>query len=80
MRRNLVMVNISVPFPDDLWDKAEAAARQRGLTLDEFVRRCVSTTVDRAIDPFFTDRAAFDGDVPADLAEHHDRYLYGDDT
>ena len=76
------MVNLSVPFPEDLWDKAEAAARERGLALDEFVRRCVSTTVDknRANDPLFADRAVFSGDVPSDLAENHDQYLYGGDT
>ena len=76
------MVNISVPFPEDLRDKAEAAARQRGLTLDEFVRRCVSTTIDhgRMRDPLFTDKEAFAGKVPSDLSENHDRYLYGGDT
>lgn len=72
------MVNISVPFPEDLREKAEAAARERGVPLDEFVRRCVSATVnhDRASDPLFTDREVFTGDAPSDLAQNHDRYLY----
>ncbi len=76
------MVNISVPFPEDLWGKAEAAARERGLTLDEFVRRCVSKSIDqtRANDPLFADRAVFEGDTPADLAANHDQYLYESDT
>lgn len=74
------MVNISVPFPEDLRDKAEAAARQRGLSLDEFVRRCVSTSVDqiRVADPLFADKEAFDGDALSDLAENHDRYSFED--
>ena len=74
----MLMVNISVPFPDDLWDKVEAAARERGLPLDEFVRQCVSTTVDpsRVSDPLFADKRVFSGETPADLAENHDHYLY----
>jgi antitoxin component of RelBE/YafQ-DinJ toxin-antitoxin module len=76
------MVNVSVPFPEDLRERAEAVARQRGLTLDEFVRRCVSTTVDqgRLADPLFADTEVFEGEVPADLSENHDDYLYGDDA
>jgi len=72
------MVSISVPFPDDLRKKAEAVARERGLTLGEFVRRCVSMNVDqsRASDPLFADKGVFEGDAPADLAQNHDRYLY----
>lgn len=71
------MVDIYVPFPDDLRDKAEAAARARGLSLDEFVRRCVSTTIDqnRASDPLFSDAATFSDDAPKDLAENHDCYF-----
>jgi hypothetical protein len=76
------MVNIVVPFPEDLQSKAEAVARERGLTLDEFVRRCVSTTVAQgnATDPLFADTEVFAGDAPSDLAENHDRYLYEGDT
>lgn len=72
------MINISVPFPEDLREKAEAFAREHGLTLDEFVRLCVSTTVDqcRATDPLFADKQVYTGDSPPDLAENHDRYLY----
>lgn len=76
------MVNISVPFPEDLREKAETAARHCGLTFDEFVRRCVSTKVNqnRATDPLFADRQVFAGDAPSDLSENHDQYLYGADA
>ena len=72
------MTNIFVPFPDDLRAKAEAAARERGVALDEFVRLCVSSKVnqDRATDPLFSDTAIFAADAPSDLAQNHDRYLY----
>lgn len=29
-------------------------------------------------DPFFAHRKVYDGPVPADIAERHDDYLYGD--
>jgi hypothetical protein len=76
------MVNVPVPFPDDLRVMAEEAARERGVPLDEFVRQCVSSTIraGRESDPLFTDNEKFDGDLPDDLAENHDRYLYGNDA
>jgi hypothetical protein len=76
------MVNISVPFPDDLREKAEAAASARGLSLDEFVRMCVSATVsqNRAADSLFADAEVFTGDSPADLSDNHDKYLYEVDS
>ena len=72
------MTTLFVPFPDDLREKAEAAARERGLSLDEFVRLCVSSKVnsDRASDPLFSDKVVFAADAPSDLAQNHDRYLY----
>lgn len=75
------MVNIVVPFPDDLRQQAELAARERGISLDEFVRRCVSETVMHPVagDPLFADGAVFSGEAPQDLAANHDRYLYETD-
>lgn len=72
------MTDIFVPFPDELREKAEAAARERGIPLDEFVRLCVSATVnrDRAADPLFGDKSVYSADAPQDLSENHDRYLY----
>jgi hypothetical protein len=72
------MVNIVVPFPEDLREQAESAARERGLTLDEFVRLCVSNSVTRnsSADPLFADKEVYVGDAPIDLASNHDRYLY----
>lgn len=32
----------------------------------------------RAADPLFSDDAVFTDDAPADLAQHHDRYLYAE--
>ena len=75
------MVQIIVSFPDDLGSQAEAAAQQRGVPIDEFVRQCVVATMnkDRSQDPFFADTALYRGDAPSDLSARHDDYLYGED-
>jgi hypothetical protein len=76
------MVKIYVQFPEDLQERAEAAARMRGITFDEFVRECVSISVDRtrSKDPLFADAEVFSGDAPTDLAKNHDKYLYESGT
>ena len=74
------MVDLTVRVSDELRDKAVLAARQRGLTLDEFVQLCLSSLVDRKQDPLFCDSAVFSGDVPSDISQNHDRYLYGVDS
>ena len=72
------MVKVFVQFPDDLHERAEAAARARGVTIDEFVRQCVSTSVEsrQSTDPLFADAEVYTGDAPTDLARNHDKYLY----
>lgn len=37
-----------------------------------------SPAYQRSQDPLFSDLVVFSGDTPADLAERHDDYLYGD--
>ncbi len=74
------MVDITVQVPDELCDKVVLAARQRGLTLDEFVQLCLLSVVDRGQDSLFRDSAVFTGDVPSDASKNHDGYLYEDDS
>jgi len=71
------MINVHVPFLDDLRAMAEDAARERGIPLDEFVRQCVSSKIKklRTADSLFLDNEAYVGEAPADSAEEHDRYL-----
>ncbi len=74
------MTEIVVPLPDDLKFRAEQAARQNGIALDQFVRQCVESTINktRRSDPLFADLAVFDGETPPDLSARHDDYLYGE--
>jgi len=74
------MVAMTLHLPEELCQLAEVAARNRGMSLDEFVCNSLKTSLGRTADPdpFFADRAVFDGDAPEDLSAEHDRYLYGE--
>ena len=71
-------------LPEDLKQKAQRSADSRGISLGELVRECLSYRLDteiesrRRTDPVFS-APAWEGDAPRDLAEEHDRYLYGDE-
>ena len=73
------MTEIIVPVPEELKDRAELAARECGLTLDQLVRRLINEHVGkRAEDPLFANLSVYTGEAPADLSENHDDYLYGE--
>jgi hypothetical protein len=75
------MVNITVSISEALRSQAESAASAHRLSLDEFVRQSLILKLnqgERASDPFFADTAVFSGEVPHDLSERHDDYLYGE--
>lgn len=56
------------------------AARERGISFGELLRRSLEAMVaapeDAYDDPMFADAAVFEGPAPADLAAEHDGYLY----
>jgi hypothetical protein len=72
------MIDLTIQVSDDLRDKVAQAAQHRGMALDEFIRLCLSSVVDRKSDPLFSDSAVFSGEVPSDLSQDHNDYLYGD--
>jgi uncharacterized protein (DUF1778 family) len=73
------MVSINVDLSDDLRALAEQAARSQGVSLEDFVRNCVSARLDEAAsDSLLSDNAVYDGPTPPDLSARHDDYLYGD--
>jgi hypothetical protein len=73
------MVSINIDLSDDLRTLAEQAARSQGVSLEDFVRNCVSARLNEtASDPFLSDNAVFNGPTPPDLSARHDDYLYGD--
>jgi hypothetical protein len=75
------MTDIIIPVPDDLKTRAEAAARQQGVSLAEYVRQCIAMTVDERLkDPLFANLSVFYGDAPSDLSTRLDDYLYGEQS
>lgn len=76
------MQRTTVMLPPELKERAISRARERGISLGEFLREslviALSSRVakNRKDDPLFSDRAVFEGAAPSDLAKHHDRYLY----
>jgi hypothetical protein len=69
-------------LPPELKEKAISRARERGISLGEFLRESLVVALNsrlarnRKDAPLFSDRSVFEGAAPSDLAEHHDRYLY----
>ena len=80
MKRTTVMI------PEDLKVRAHKRAGTMGISLGRFIRGAIERALqhpngdESADDPLFTDDAVFHGETPADLAQNHDEYLYGDET
>jgi hypothetical protein len=77
------MTNVTIPLPEDLKELAERTAADRGTSLEQFVRETLERRLGRlslswSEDPFFADREVYEGPAPADGAERHDDYIYGD--
>ncbi len=75
---------LNVELPADEYDFLQKEAAARGLTISELVRHLIEvrrtlpseeTQEIHLRDPLSRRRGSFDG--PPDLAEQHDRYLYG---
>jgi len=70
-------------IPEDLKIRAARRANAMGISLGGFIRE----SLERALksygkmaldDPYMCDNSIYEGDIPADLAQNHDKYLYGD--
>jgi len=73
------MIRTSLFLTDELKHRAERAARARGTTLSEYVRKAVEQALEseeQQKDPLFADTAVAQDSGPPDMSEHHDRYLY----
>ncbi len=77
MKRTTVMI------PEDLKIRATRRANSVGISFGEFIRESLERalkydTAGTLDDPFLTDNAIYEGDTPVDLAQNHDKFLYGD--
>ena len=82
-KKGLNMTRTTVMLPEKLKVQAANQAREKGMTLGEFIRESMRMnlkmkTSSKNTDPFFSDAEVFEGDAPQDIAEQHDYYLYGE--
>ncbi len=76
----------TIVLPLALKHSAVAAARERGISFGELVRRAVRKELAepaaranrRRKDPFLDDAAVYRGRGPKNYARDHDKYLYGE--
>jgi hypothetical protein len=75
---------LTIELPVDQHEFLQKEASARGTTVSALIRQLIQdrrarspeeVRVIHATDPFSRRHGSFDG--PSDLAEHHDRYLYG---
>jgi hypothetical protein len=76
------MQRTTIMLPPALKMRAERRAREMGISLGELIRTSLASRVQTAArldgnDPLLADDAVFTGNAPADVAERHDTYLYG---
>jgi hypothetical protein len=77
------MKRTTIMMPDDLKIRAVKRADSLGISLAEFIRDSLERNLksDKAVifaDPYLGDDGVYNGDIPSDLAQNHDTYLYGD--
>ena len=80
------MHRTTIMLPPELKMRAQRLAHQDGVSLGDLIRRALDawlrgsqgSPASTGKDPLFADEEVWTGDVPADLSQDHDRYLYGD--
>ncbi|CAB1073807.1 hypothetical protein D1AOALGA4SA_1954 [Olavius algarvensis Delta 1 endosymbiont] len=77
------MKRTTIMLPEDLKIRATRRANAVGISLGGFIResleRALKTNGNVVLDdPYLSDNSVHDGDISADLAQNHDKYLYGD--
>lgn len=78
------MHRTTMMLPSSLKERATRRAAERGISLGELIRQSLERELStpeprRAWDSFFDDQAVWTGEVPADGAIAHDKYLYDDE-
>lgn len=76
------MHRTTILLPPSLHDRALRYAHEKGVSLGQLIRDSLAAALLGEIpvrgDALLRDKAVYRGAAPKDLAEHHDRYLYGE--
>ena len=79
------MKRTTVMLPDDLKTRAHQRAREMGTSLGELIRESLESMLrfsdeeNISEDSLFADDAVYEGQLPEDISQSHDRYLYGEE-
>ncbi len=70
-------------LPEPLYERALRRAQEKGVSLAQLIRDCLTSTllgerVSEGGDSLLRDKAIYRGAAPKNMAEEHDRYLYGE--
>ncbi len=70
-------------LPESLHERALRRAQEKGVSLGQLIRDCLTSTllgerVGKGGDSLLRDKAVYRGAAPKDMAQDHDRYLYGE--
>ena len=79
------MKRTSIMLPQQLKMQASDKAHRLRMSLGEFIRRSILSSLGSSQervkkDTLFADTTVFRGKTPKDLSQNHDRYLYGEKT
>lgn len=77
----MIMQRTTIMIPLDLKSMAIKRAKELHVSLGEFIRHSLKTSITKSSqaeikDSLFSDRSVFKGKALSDLAKKHDQYLY----
>jgi hypothetical protein len=77
------MYRTTILLPLDLKNKTEIRAKEKGISMGEYIRNLLEESLAlgytlNKTDSFFSDKAIFTGKAPKDISKNHDQYLYGE--
>ena len=78
----MYMIRTTILLPLELKKKVESKAKERGISLGEFIRLSIQEAISPKKnqiekDPFFSDSEFYEGNMPSDISLNHDEYLFG---
>jgi predicted DNA-binding protein len=78
------MKRTTIMLPEDLKNRAAQYCEQKGISLGTLLRQALEHTLheennaQQGQDALFADQEVYQGEVPVDISQNHDTYLYQD--
>ena len=77
------MERTTIMLPHDLKLRVAQYAKKQGISMGELIRNVMDAALNNPHsnsfddDPLFSDKECYTGDVPNDISQNHNQYLYG---